>query len=67
MRHWTTLNLEAIRRRLQQHEQTTSANVGGFAVPLGQPMKAVFPTTAPRRKRRRVRAMVAELRQNLKR
>jgi hypothetical protein len=39
-----------------REEQTTTANVGAVEVPMGQPLRQVFPSPAgPRRKRRRLR------------
>lgn len=43
--HWHTVDVsEILRRRQAQHEQTTSANVGAYAVPLGRPMANPFPS-----------------------
>lgn len=39
---WQTLDtVETLRKR---EEQTTSANVGAYPVPLGQPMRNPFPS-----------------------
>lgn len=43
--HWQTPDIAAmLRRRQDQQEQTTSANVGAYPVPLGQPMRNPFPS-----------------------
>jgi hypothetical protein len=46
---WKTLDTkEAMRKQRQQSEQTTSGNVGGFAVPLGgEPMRPAVPKPTP--------------------
>lgn len=37
---WKPLDTtRVIDKQRKQHEQTTSANVGGFAVPLGEPLR----------------------------
>jgi hypothetical protein len=47
--------VDSLRRKF---EATTSANVGGFAVPMGTaPLRATFPSTvAPKRRKKRVPA-----------
>lgn len=41
---WETLDTqEAVERQRRQQEQTTSANVGGFPVPIGQPLRRQAP------------------------
>jgi hypothetical protein len=40
--NWEDLDVEALLTR--RDEQTTSGNVGAFAVPLGKPMRRTFPT-----------------------
>ena len=41
---WKTLDIaETIRRRNKQHEQTTSAGVGGYEVPIGRPLRRQVP------------------------
>lgn len=43
--HWQTVDVQdLLRRRQAQQEQTTSANVGAYPVPLGQPMRNPFPS-----------------------
>lgn len=42
--HWQTLDTQSLLQRRQQQEQTTSANVGAYPVPLGQPARNPFPT-----------------------
>ena len=47
---------------------TTTANVGAYPVPLGQPLRRQFPTMAPpkrRKKRRRLSELSAEMREVL--
>jgi len=47
MQWWETLDVEAL--LALQHEQTTTANVGAFAVPLGAPLRrtSVGPLEVP--------------------
>ena len=41
---WETLDTEdTIRRQREQHEQTTSGGVGGYEVPLGEPLRRQVP------------------------
>lgn len=48
---WDTLDTEKLlRKQREQHEQTTSGNVGGYAVPLGEPMRPAAPAPAPKPK-----------------
>lgn len=42
--NWENLDVEALLTR--RDEETTSANAGGFAVPLGRPLRRAFPTVA---------------------
>jgi len=45
---WETLDTEkVIRRNREQHEQTTSGGVGGYEVPLGQPLRPPIPPRKP--------------------
>ena len=41
--HWQTLDTQTLLQRRQQQEQTTSANVGAYPVPLGQPLRRMSP------------------------
>jgi hypothetical protein len=41
---WQTLDVEALQRKRAQQEATTSANVGAYPVPLGQPQRNPFPS-----------------------
>lgn len=53
---WSTLDTEKLlRKRQDQHEQTTSAGVGGYAVPLGEPMRPAIPspTSNPKLKKKK--------------
>jgi hypothetical protein len=48
---WSTLDTEKLlRTRQDQHEQTTSAGVGGYAVPLGEPIRPATPEPAQKPK-----------------
>jgi len=51
---WDTLDTEKLlRKRQDQHEQTTSAGVGGYAVPLGgEPMRPAVPAPKPKPKKK---------------
>lgn len=52
---WDTLDTEKLlRKQREQHEQTTSGNVGGYAVPLGEPMRPAVPepTSKPKTKKK---------------
>ncbi len=40
--HWQTIDTQTLLQRRQQ-EQTTSANVGAYPVPLGQPLRRQMP------------------------
>jgi hypothetical protein len=41
---WKTLDTaEVVRRQRKQNEQTTSAGVGGYEVPIGQPLRRQVP------------------------
>lgn len=40
--HWQILDTQTLLQRRQQ-EQTTSANVGAYPVPLGQPLRRQMP------------------------
>lgn len=42
--YWQTLDTQTLLQRRQQ-EQTTSANVGAYPVPLGQPLRRMSPET----------------------
>jgi|WetSurMetagenome_2_1015567.scaffolds.fasta_scaffold19125_2 hypothetical protein len=45
---WETLDTqELLRRQQQQQEETMSAGVGGFAVPIGKPMRRQVPVASP--------------------
>ena len=48
MAHWETLDVESLLNR--RDEQTTSGNAGGFAVPLGQPLRRQMPVSSPQYK-----------------
>lgn len=49
---WKTLDTaDTVRRRNRQHEQTTSAGVGGFAVPIGRPLRPAVPKKTPKKKK----------------
>ncbi len=37
------------RQRLLRREATTSGNVGAYPVPLGEPLRRVFPASAPKK------------------
>jgi hypothetical protein len=51
---WSTLDTEKLlRTRQDQHEQTTSAGVGGYAVPLGEPMRPAIPEPKPKKKQKK--------------
>lgn len=51
---WETLDTERlIRKRRDQHEQTTSAGVGGYSVPLGAPLRPAVPVPTPKPKSKR--------------
>lgn len=43
--NWEDLDVESLLNR--RDEQTTSANVGAFQVPLGRPLRRAIPTTTP--------------------
>lgn len=38
---------ELLRRRQDQHEQTTSVGVGGYEKPLGEPLRPPIPPYEP--------------------
>lgn len=41
---WETLDTRRlVERREMQHEATTSANAGAYTVPVGRPLRDVFP------------------------
>jgi hypothetical protein len=41
---WETLDTDnVLQRQRDQHEQTTSAGVGGYETPLGAPLRPVAP------------------------
>jgi hypothetical protein len=45
---WETLNTEELlKRQQQQHEETMSTGVGGFAVPIGKPIRRQVPVQSP--------------------
>lgn len=63
-KHWKNLEDDQLLRRL---EATVAANAGAYPVPLGQPMKAVFPATlATKKKKRPLRALTAGLRESIR-
>ena len=47
------LTLELRRLLRSRQEATVAANAGSFPVPLGGPLRPVFPSEAPRPRRRR--------------
>jgi len=48
---WETLDTEKVlRRNREQHEQTTSAGVGGYETPLGEPLRPPIPPYKPVKK-----------------
>jgi len=53
MSHWETLDVAALLNRREEQTTsggaggTTSANVGAYPVPIGRPLRAVFPTVGP--------------------
>lgn len=45
---WEPLDTEALlRQQRQQHEQTTSANAGGYTVPIGGVLRRQIPVENP--------------------
>lgn len=57
--NWETLDVEALLNRREEQTGsgaagggggTTSANVGAYTVPLGQPLRRKFPTSSPQYK-----------------
>lgn len=45
---WEDLDTEKLlRRQREQHEQTTTGNVGGYEVPLGGPLRPPVPPYQP--------------------
>jgi len=43
MSGWKTLDTQALLRK-RQEEQTVAGNAGAYPVPLGEPLRRVFPT-----------------------
>lgn len=51
---WKTLDTaDTVRRRNRQHEQTTSAGVGGYAVPIGRPLRPAVPKAPKKSKKKK--------------
>lgn len=49
MSEWKTLDTKALLTK-RKVEQTTSGNAGGFAVPLGAPLRRAIPVGSPQYK-----------------